>query len=131
VHLSVAGLWCEACNEETDALVGAKAQLTAEKIAVLQAVDDGTMQNVPATTTDLDHWVAKHQANFTEMLDPGLKNLAGFFNPSAIPWNCDLDPRTMEIIDESVGWAGSVSSETQSGLAAIPASPSYPGPACP
>lgn len=131
VHLSVAGLWCEACSEETDALVGAKAELATEKIVVLQAVDDGTMQNVPATMADLDHWVAKHQTSFSEVLDPGLQNFAGFFSPSAIPWNCDLDPRTMEIIDESIGWSGNVSSETHAGLAAIPASPSYPVPSCP
>jgi hypothetical protein len=131
LHLGVAGLWCEACGQETDALVGAKAELDSARIVVVQAVDEGTMQNVPATMTDLDHWVMLHKANFTVMLDPGLENLAGFFNPEAIPWNADLDPRTMEIVDESLGWSGSVSSETHAGLAAIPSAPSYPVPACP
>ena len=131
LHLGVAGLWCEACGQETDALVGAKPQLESGRIVVLQALDDGTMQNVPATTADLDHWVTLHKANYTVMLDPGLENLAGFFNPEAIPWNADLDPRTMEIVDESLGWSGSVSSETHAGLAAIPSVPSYPVPACP
>ncbi len=131
IHLSVAGLWCEACDQETDALVGAKSQLASEKVVVLQAVDEGAMENVPATQTDLDHWVGAHHSNFTTMLDPGLENLSGFFNPESIPWNCDLDPRTMEIIDDSVGWAGDVSSETNAGLAAIPSTPSYPVPTCP
>jgi hypothetical protein len=131
VHLGVAGLWCEACSEETDALVGAKAQLTSKKVVVLQAVDDGAMENVPATVNDLNNWVMAHKANFTVMLDPGLQNLAGFFNPEAIPWNSDLDPRTMEILDDGVGWSGDVNSEVQTGLSAIPSTPSYPVPACP
>lgn len=131
IHLSVAGLWCEACNEETNALVGAKSQLASEKVVVLQAVDEGAMQNVPATQSDLDRWVSAHKSNFTTMLDPGLVNLSGFFNPESIPWNCDLDPRTMEIIGDSVGWAGDVTSETSAGLAAIPSTPSYPVPTCP
>ncbi len=131
VHLGVAGLWCEACSEETDALVGARAQLASEKVVVLQALDDGTMQNVPANVADLDNWVTAHKTNFTTMLDPGLGNLAGFFNPEAIPWNCDLDPRTMEILDDGVGWSDGVSAELQPGLSAIPSTPSYPVPACP
>jgi hypothetical protein len=131
IHLSVAGLWCEACDEETNALVGAKSQLASEKVVVLQAVDEGAMENVPATQSDLDRWVTAHKSNFTTMLDPGLENLSGFFNPESIPWNCDLDPRTMEIIDDSVGWAGDVTSETRAGLAAIPSTPSYPVPTCP
>jgi len=65
------------------------------------------------------------------MLDPGLTNpdLGGFFQASAIPWNCDLDPRTMEIIDESTGWAGDVDTELEPGLTSLPVVPGYPIPA--
>lgn len=126
IHLSVAAVWCVPCNEETDAIVAAKSQLDAEQVVVLQALDDGPTEGTPATQTDLDNWIQNHKSNFAEMLDPGLQNLGGFFNAAAVPWNCDIDPRTMEILDSSEGWSGSVSSEITTSV--VPAQPSYPIP---
>jgi len=73
-----------------------------------------------------DFWVKQHASNFTEMLDPGFTNFAGFFNPHSVPWNADLDPRTMEILDEATGWPGNVAKEIT--LSALPSAPSYPLP---
>jgi hypothetical protein len=129
IHLTVAGAWCVPCGEETDALVAAKAQLASERVTVLQALGDGPTEGVPATMTDLDNWIAKHGSNFTEMLDPNLKNLGAFFNAGSVPWNCDIDPRTMEIIRDGTGWPGDLNSDLQPSLDAIPAAPSYPIPA--
>ena len=128
LHLTVAGVWCVPCNEETDALVAAKAQLASERVTVIQALGDGPTEGVPATMTDLDNWIAKHGSNFTEMLDPNLKNLGAFFNAGSVPWNCDIDPRTMEIIDEGTGWPGNLNTDLQPGLSGLPAAPSYPIP---
>jgi len=124
IHLSVGAVWCQPCSQETDALVAAKPMLESERIVVLQALDDGAMAGTPATQSDLDYWVKSHQSNFTEMLDPGLQNLSGFFNPASVPWNTDLDPRTMEILDSSQGWSGSVASEVS--LSVLPSAPSFP-----
>jgi hypothetical protein len=129
LHLTVAGVWCVPCNQETDALVAAQAQLKQDGVVVIQALSDGPTEGVPAVPSDLNYWIAKHKSNFTEMLDPGLANLGKFFLASAIPWNCDIDPRTMEIIDASTGWAGDVTSELQPALTSIPVKPSYPIPA--
>jgi hypothetical protein len=129
LHLTVAGAWCVPCAEETDALVAAKSQLASERIAVVQALGDGPTEGVAATVTDLDNWIAKHGSNFTEMLDPNLTNLGAFFNAATVPWNCDIDPRTMEIIRESTGWPGDLNSDLQPSLTALPATPSYPIPA--
>jgi hypothetical protein len=133
LHLSVAAVWCEPCNEETAAVVTDLASpssvLKADGVVFLQALDDGPTEGVPATVSDLNTWIMNHNSNFTEMLDPGLQNLSGFFVASAIPWNSDIDVRTMEMLDSSEGWDGSVSSEIQPGLAALPAMPSYPLPA--
>jgi hypothetical protein len=129
LHITVAGVWCQPCNQETDALVAAKATLAAKSVVVIQALDDGAVEGVPATTKDLNAWVSRHLSNFTEMLDPGLQNLGGFFQASAIPWNADLDPRTMEILDSSTGWAGDVNVEVQAGFDALPVKPGYPIPA--
>ena len=128
LHLGVAGVWCAPCNQETDAIVAAKSQLETDKIVVLQALDDGKSEGVPATQSDLDFWVMRHMSNFTEMLDPGLQNLSGFFNPASIPWNADIDPRTMEIVSDGVG----IETDVSAGLASLPAKPSNPLPVtCP
>jgi hypothetical protein len=128
LHITVAGVWCAPCNQETDAIVAAKADLASKGVVVIQALDDGPTEGVPATTTDLNYWVSRHMSNFTELLDPGLQNLGGFFQASAIPWNADLDPRTMELVDSTTGWAGSVDLEVQAGFNALPVKPSYPIP---
>jgi hypothetical protein len=133
LHLSVAAVWCEPCSEETTAIVADLASpssvLNADKIVFIQALDDGPTQGTPATVSDLNYWIQSHGSNFTEMLDPGLANLGGFFPASAIPWNSDIDVRTMEMLDSNEGWAGDVQTEVASGLAALPATPSYPIPA--
>jgi hypothetical protein len=130
IHLTVAAVWCQPCNQETDAIVAAKSQLGGQQVVVLQALDDGPTVGTPATMSDLNYWIRTHSSNFTEMMDPGLKNLGGFFNAAAIPWNADIDPRTMEILDSSDGWAGDVMTEIQPGLDAIAQAPSYPLAAC-
>jgi hypothetical protein len=129
LHVTVAGVWCVPCNQETDALVAAKAELASDGVVVIQALGDGPVEGVGATVTDLDNWVAKHMSNFTEMLDPGFANFGSFFDTAAVPWNCDIDPRTMEILRESTGWPGDLDMELQPALAALPAEPGYPVPA--
>jgi hypothetical protein len=133
LHLSVAAVWCEPCSEETMAVVAdlssTDSVLNKDEIVFVQALDDGPTEGVPATVSDLDYWIMENQVNFTAMLDPGLKNLGGFFDAAAIPWNSDIDVRTMEILDSNEGWAGTVQSEVAGGLAALPATPSYPIPA--
>jgi hypothetical protein len=103
LHITVAGVWCGPCNMETDAIVAAKQQLATEKIVVLQALDDGPVMGEPATQANLDYWVTVHHPTFPETLDPGLHNLGGFFDANAIPWNADVDVRTMEILTSAVG----------------------------
>lgn len=129
IHLSVAAVWCVPCGQETDAFVAAQSSLASQGIVVLQALDDGPSEGMPATVSDLQYWIMQHNSNFTEMLDPGLTNFGGFFDAASVPWNADLDPRTMELLDSSEGFSGSAQSEVQSGLSAMPATPSYPIPA--
>jgi hypothetical protein len=128
IHLTVASVWCVPCNNETDAIVAAKKQLDSMGVLVLQALDDGPTLGTGATLGDLTGWIRGHRTNFTEMLDPGLMNLSGFFNAAAVPWNCDLDPRTMEILRSGTGWAGDVMSALAPALHALPPTPGYPLP---
>jgi hypothetical protein len=128
IHLSVAAIWCTACSGETDDFVAAKSSFDAQQIVVLQALTEGAVEGTPATVSDLNYWISTHKSNFTEMLDPGDQNFAGFFNEAALPWNADVDPRTMEILDSSEGYSGSVQGVVQGGLNAVMGSPMYPIP---
>jgi hypothetical protein len=126
LHISVAAVWCVPCNQETAALIAAKSQLDMQGVAVIQALSDGPTRNVGATQTDLKYWIQVTKTPFTEMLDPGLQNLGIFFSDDAIPFNADVDPRTMEVIDATTGWSGDVMSEVAGGLAAAAQMPGYP-----
>ncbi len=130
IHLTVGALWCPPCNQETDAIEAAKSTLDMEQVVVVQAIEDGNLQNIGATQSDLNHWITQHHTTFTEVLDPDPNPQLGiFFMQASIPWNGDLDPRTMEIVDSSAGWTGDITSELATGLAAVQAPPNYPVPA--
>jgi hypothetical protein len=133
LHISVAAVWCQPCNQETTAVVtdlgSSGSVLKAGEVVFVQALDDGPTAGTPATLSDLDYWIKSHNSNFTEMLDPGLQNFGGFFNAAGVPWNADVDVRTMEMLTSSEGWNGDVKSLVQAAQAALPASPSYAIPA--
>ena len=103
IHVSVAGVWCGPCNAETDETVPLAEELLAKGIVFVQALGDGPVEGRGATKKDLDGWILKHKSNFTELLDPDLTNFGVFFNAAAIPWNANLDARTMEILSAGVG----------------------------
>jgi hypothetical protein len=127
LRISVAAVWCVPCNEETAALVADEATLAKERVVVIQALGDGPTMGTGATTMDLTTWVTKYKPTFTEMLDPNLVNLGSFFDASAIPWNCDIDPRTMEILQAATGWSGDLNSDLAGPLSdAAPTKPDYP-----
>ena len=104
----------------------AQASIAAEGIAMLQALSDGPVLGTGATQSDLDQWVAKYKPTFAEVLDPGLANLGSFFPAAEVPWNADIDPRTMEILYATTGWAGNVQSEFMTGLSDVELAPGYP-----
>lgn len=103
IHISVAGVWCGPCVEETKETVPVAGELLDKKIVFVQALGDGPVQGRGATQKDLDGWILKYKVNFTELLDPDLKNFGVFFNAAAIPWNANIDARTMEILSAGVG----------------------------
>ncbi|MDB4996354.1 MAG: hypothetical protein JWM74_3786 [Myxococcaceae bacterium] len=103
IHISVAAVWCGPCNEETDETVPVAEELLAKGIVFVQALSDGPVDGRGATKKDLDGWILKHKSNFTELLDPDLKNFGKFFNAAAVPWNANIDARTMEILSAGVG----------------------------
>ena len=123
IHLSVAAVWCPPCNQETEDTVAVAATLLAQKVVFVQAIDDGPIQGRPADKSDLDGWSLKHKSNFTEVLDPGLTNFGEFFNAAAVPWNANLDARTMEILSAGVGAPPDISADVKTWVRWVDAHP--------
>jgi len=116
IHLTVAALWCGPCNDETDFIAGANytgtntsnaswaKELASMGVVFVQAIDDGQTPGTGATLTDLNTWIGRHQNDFTTMVDPGNAGLGVFFDAAAIPFNMNIDARSMEILSSDVGF---------------------------
>ena len=117
IHLTVAAVWCGPCNEETDFIAGANytgantgnasfaTELAPLGVVFVQALDDGAVTGVGATINDLNSWINdRHHNDFTSMVDPGNQNLGVFFNAAAVPFNMNIDARSMEILSSEVGF---------------------------
>ncbi len=102
IHVSVAGVWCTWCIQEVHNVVPLVPQLKDKKVIFLTALSED-LKHGPAKQTDLDYWVDVHRTNYTQVLDPGNRNLGPFFTSAGIPWNGNIDARTMEILSSSTG----------------------------
>ena len=103
LHITVSSVWCGPCNEETKEIVTKVPDLASKGVLFFTALADGPGQGTGATQLDLDGWVKKHKANYPHALDPALKNFGGFFDAAAVPFNADVDLRSMEILYAGVG----------------------------
>ncbi len=113
LHISVAAMWCNPCNQETDELVTDVASLAKEGVVLVQALDDGPIEGTGATLGDLTQWIANKSVDYTMVLDPNNDNLGVFFDAAAIPWNANIDVRTMEILSASTGYDGMEEADIQ------------------
>lgn len=140
IHLAAASFWCIYCNQESEELAsGGAAKWAAQGVIFIEALIDGHQVGVPATPTDLQHWISgpridetnttyKTPLNFTVFLDPAVKNLGSFFPEGGVPFNMNIDPRSMEILDTSNGYAGSADAEVGSWPTDLPGSKAKPAP---
>jgi hypothetical protein len=103
LHITVSSVWCTPCQEEAKEIVAKMAELDAKGVLFMTAIADGPIQGRGAEPLDLDGWVRKHKANYTHVLDPSLKNFGGFFDAAAVPFNADIDLRSMEILYAGTG----------------------------
>jgi len=118
LHLSVVASWCGPANLEAVALVGAAATLAEKGVVILQALDEGPTMGVGATLGDLKSWMKpdpggvvdgftvgpRGPVSFNMVLDPEVATLGVFFSVDVLPWAADIDVRTMEILDQGVGY---------------------------
>jgi hypothetical protein len=103
IHIQAAGVWCSACQAETKAVVPIKDQLAAKKAVWLVSLAEGATPGTPSTQTNLNNWIKQFGSPYTHWLDPANKNLGPFYDRSALPWNANIDARTMEILTSGTG----------------------------
>ncbi|HVH42928.1 MAG TPA: hypothetical protein VM925_11315 [Labilithrix sp.] len=103
IHIQASGVWCTACQAETKVVVPMKAELEAKKAVWLVSLAEGPTPGVPSTQKDLDGWIKKFASPYTHWLDPGNQNLGPFYDRTALPWNANIDARTMEILTAGTG----------------------------
>jgi len=111
IHLVASSVWCGPCQQETEEINKVEAGLKAQKIVFVQALIDGPKQGTGATQGDLEKWTKGYGNPFPTMLDPNVKNLGEFFQAAAVPWNANLDARSMEILSASLGAPRDVSAD--------------------
>jgi hypothetical protein len=108
LHIIAAAEWCGPCTTETSALLSDLAvpatNFEAEGVVYLQTLTEGNTVNLGATQADLNDWVGKVHPTFTEVLDPEASNLGVFFNAAAVPFNADIDVRSMEVLQAGTGY---------------------------
>jgi hypothetical protein len=113
LHLNVAARWCAPCNDEADELTGSPpfgtgggsvmTGLAQDGVAVFSLLTEGTTMGTPATVSDLQAWVTGKGVDYDMGIDPEQAMLGVFFTGAEIPWNADVDARTMEILEQGEG----------------------------
>ena len=107
--------------------MAAKSDLASKGVVVLQILFDGAVMGTPVYQATLESWIRLHSSNFTEMLDSELvdPNLGGFFNTAYIPWNADIDPRTMEMLTRPRGSAAASTPTSRRASPCVAKPPAY------
>ena len=103
IHIQASGVWCTACQAETRTVVPMKAELEKKKAVWLVSLAEGPSPGSPSRQKDLDGWIAEFKSPYTHWLDPGNANLGPFYDRTALPWNANIDTRTMEILTAGTG----------------------------
>jgi hypothetical protein len=103
IHIQASGTWCTACQAETQTVVPMKGILEAKKAIWLVSLAEGPTPGTPSTQRDLDLWITKFKSPYTHWLDPNNANLGPFYDRSALPWNANIDAKTMEILTSGTG----------------------------
>jgi len=108
LHIIAAAAWCTPCVQETTTLLADLAapatDFEAEGVVYLQALVEGTTDNLGATPADLNAWISEEHPTFSEVLDPEGMTLGVFFNAASVPFNADIDVRSMEVLQTGTGY---------------------------
>lgn len=98
IHLQASGLWCGPCKAEAKAVATVTDELKSRKVVWIVSLAQGGEPGVAATHDDLNTWLKETGAPVPHFLDPGDANLGPFYKEGGIPWNCDIDAKTMKVV---------------------------------
>jgi hypothetical protein len=103
IHIQASGVWCVYCQKETEVVVPLKQKFEQRKVVWLVSLAEGPTQGTPSKQKDLDGWIAEFKSPYPHVLDPGNKNLGVFYDAAALPWNANINAKTMEILQAGTG----------------------------
>lgn len=106
LHIQASGVWCTFCKQESRSVAAAIAELQARGIVWITSISETSTRGTASTQADLDRWIRDFKIPFPHVLDPANAQLGSFYDAAAMPWNADIDPRTMKILESSVGAGG-------------------------
>jgi hypothetical protein len=131
LHIAVAARWCTYCNQEAEALTvsGALTEVAKKGGVILSALTEGETTGTGATLSDLKAWIASWNIDYDMVLDKEGMDLGVFFMEAALPFNADIDVRTMEILDKGVGYDGMTVADIETQITWVENNP--PSYACP
>jgi hypothetical protein len=126
LHIAGAALWCGPCSVETSGISGYDGSRNAPGVAAdlaplgvvfVQVLFQGDSHTTPASVKDLEVWMNGHQSNFTSGIDPFAAAFHEFTDGNNLPWNADIDLRSMEILGASIGASSSLEDDMKALLA--------------
>jgi hypothetical protein len=104
LHIEVAATWCAICASEIEATAGVKEQLAAEGIAYLEVIVSGPAQLKGPSLDDVTGWIDRHKSNVTTAFDVRARRMTEIgITGEVMPWDIQVDLRTMELLDSSGG----------------------------
>ena len=135
LHIMVNVRWCGPSNEEADFVAGANytgqntggasfaSELAPLGVRFLEVLVDGLMLGQPATLDDLRAWVTEHRIDYAAGVDGNYGELGPFFPQAAIPFNLEIDARSMEILATSMGFDSEMDASLKKWVAWVDAHP--------
>ena len=103
IHIQVVGTWCIYCRQEMKDISTKGAELAQRKVVWIVSVAEGPSAGSPSEKGDLDQWIAQYKGPFPHFFDSGSKALGVFYTSGALPFNVDIDARTMQIVTLGAG----------------------------
>jgi len=102
IHVAASASWCNPCRNETQMVAPLASEFEEKGVVWLISLIEGP-SHLASTQKDLDTWISELKAPYTQWLDPGNQNLGPFYDVAAIPWNCNINAQTMEILTAENG----------------------------
>jgi hypothetical protein len=124
LHIEVGATWCSICSSVTDATMKVKDELRAEGIVYLEVLVSGPALVHGPSLDDVTGWIDRHGSTISTAFDVRARRLSAIgVDGTIMPWDLQIDTRTMEILDSSGGAPLDVAVYDRSTLAWIDSHP--------